>query len=155
MAERVKSDLKVEWDAERCPIVDGIIFGDGRVKRMGLDWVRNAAGRLELAVRPAGWTSLAELMEKGDLQWTGITPRCANIDAAMGLRLSCGEGGLGADGFVAVVQADRGEILWIAFFTQSNPFEVVQLAGDQVMAKTSLGTWWQFPLHSPESVTLL
>jgi len=61
---------------------------------------------------------------------------------------------MGADGFVAVLRLDNGEIVWIAFFTRSNPFEEIQLVEDQVMARTNLGMWWQFPLHSPEMVTL-
>ncbi len=139
MSEKSRFDLKTEWDAGRCPIVEGLISGEGRVKDMNVEWVRDASGRLALWVRAAGWSSLLELVPNGKLQWTGVIPLCTASDVDRNLRVVCGEGGLGCDGFVAVIRSDLDEILWIAFFTQSNPFEVVQLAEDCVMARAAWG----------------
>jgi hypothetical protein len=148
-------DLTAEWNAERCPIIDGIVFGDGRVRRIATPWRQGKSGRLEIVIEPVGWTSLAELAKTGELQWTGIISLSEAIDLARNIRILGGEGGLGGDGFVANVRNDDGMVVWIAFFTSSNPFEVVQIHGDHVLAKTNLGTWWHFPVDAPDRVTLL
>lgn len=147
-------DLTAQWSAERCPIIDGIVFGDGRVKLISADWQKQADGRLGIVLKPGGWTTLAELHAKGQLQWTGTIALCEAVDLAKNIRVLGGEGGLGSDGFVANVRSDNGKIVWIAFFNNSNPFEVVQIHNHHVLAKTNLGTWWRFPLDAPDRVTL-
>jgi hypothetical protein len=150
----IDTDLQTHWAAEQCPIIDGIIFSDGRLRLMTVEWVRGQAGRLELSVSPGGWTSVAELASNSRLQWTGIIPLCNTEDLARKLRVIGGEGGLGSDGFVAVTSADNGAIVWIAFFNGSNPFEAIEIIGDWIVAKTNLQTVWRFPIGCPENVTL-
>lgn len=145
-------NLQAEWDAERCPVVNGIIFGDGRVRLMSVGWRGRPGDSLELSVRPAEWTTLNELAEVNPLQWTGIIPLCNCEVAARKLRIFGGEGGSGSEGFVAITNADNGEIAWIAFFNESNPFEAIEFVGEHVVAKTNLGTYWRFPLDFPENV---
>jgi hypothetical protein len=155
-SERVASelDLAAQWAAERCPIIDGIVFGDGRVKLISARWERQEDGRLEIVLKPSGWTTLAELHAREQLQWTGVIGLCEAVAPAKNIRVLGGEGGLGSDGFVAYLRNDDGRINWIAFFNSSNPFEVVQVHEDYVLARTSLGTWWRFPLDAPDRLTL-
>jgi hypothetical protein len=150
----VDAELAAQWAAERCPVIDGIVFGDGRVKQVLATWRKQEGSRLEMVIEPGAWTTLEDLYGKGSLDWTGIIDRCTVEDPARGIRILGGEGGQGSDGFVAALRSDSGEIVWIAFFTTSNPFEVVQIHGDSVLAMTNLGTWWRFPLDAPERVTL-
>lgn len=147
-------DLADQWAAERCPVIDGIVFGDGRVKQVLATWKEQEIGRHRIVIEPGGWTTLEDLREKGSLDWTRVIDLCTAEDPARGIRILGGEGGQGSDGFVTALRSDSGEIVWIAFFTTSNPFEVVQIHGDFVLAKTNLGTWWRFPLDAPEQVTL-
>jgi hypothetical protein len=148
------TDLADQWAAERCPVIDGIVFGDGRVKQVLATWKKQEDGRLGIVIEPGGWTTLEDLREKGPLDWTGVIDLCTAEDPARGIRILGGEGGQGSEGFVTALRRDSGEVVWIAFFTTSNPFEVVQIHGDFVLAKTNLGTWWRFPLDAPERVTL-
>lgn len=148
------AELAAQWAAERCPVIDGIAFGDGRVKQVLASWKKQEDGRLEMVIEPGAWTTLEDLHGKGPLDWTGIIDLCTAEDPAKGIRILGGEGGQGSDGFVAALRSDSEEIVWIAFFTTSNPFEVVQIHGDFVLAKTNLGMWWRFPLDAPERVTL-
>ncbi|WZO99388.1 hypothetical protein EP7_000994 [Isosphaeraceae bacterium EP7] len=148
------ADLADQWAAERCPLIDGIVFGDGRVKHVLAAWKKQENGRLGLVVETGEWTTLKDFRRKGSLDWTEIMELCTTEDPARGIRILGGAGGLGGDGFVAALRTDSGEISWIAFFTASNPFEVVQIRGDFVMARTNLGMWWRFPLDAPDRVTL-
>lgn len=146
-------DLSAHWKAEQCPIIDGIIFGDGRVRTMSAEWRDGKNGRLELVVEPHGETTLTELASAGKLQWTGVIALCNAADSAKNLCVLGGEGGLGSDGFVAVLDNEQ-TIKWIAFCNNSNPFDVVQISDDCILAKSTLGTWWRFPLQAPEQITL-
>jgi hypothetical protein len=149
-------NLAAQWKAERCPLINGIVFGDGRVKLVSADWRKQENGRLGLVLEPSGWTTLAELHRRGELRWTEtMGSLCEAVDPTRNIQVQVGEGALGSQGFVACLRNDSGEIMWIAFFDSSNPFEVVQVHDDRVLAKTNLGTWWQFPLDSPDRVTLV
>ena len=150
----IDPDLAAQWAAERCPVIDGIVFGDGRVKQVLATWVKQENGRLGMVIEPGGWTTLDDLHGRRPLDWTGIIDLCTAEDPARGIRILGGEGGQGSEGFLAALHSDSGEIAWIAFFTTSNPFEVVQIHGDFVLAKTNLGAWWRFPLEAPERVIL-
>lgn len=148
------AELAAQWAAERCPLIDGIVFGDGRVKQVPATWKKQEDGRLEMAIDPGVWTTLEDLRREGSLDWTEIIELCTAEDPARGIRILGGEGGQGSDGYVAALRSDSGEIVWIAFFTTSNPFEVVQIHGDFVLAKTNLEMWWRFPLNAPDRVAL-
>ena len=148
------ADLADQWSAERCPVIDGVVFGDGRVKQLLATWKKQDDGRLGIVIEPGEWTTLGDLREKESFDWTEIIDLCRADDPVRGLQILGGEGGQGADGFVAALRKDSGEIAWIAFFTTSNPFEVVQVHGDFVLAKTNLGMWWRFPLDAPVLVVL-
>ncbi|SIN81915.1 hypothetical protein SAMN05444166_1079 [Singulisphaera sp. GP187] len=148
------ADLAAQWVAENCPIIDGIVFGDGRIKQLFAVRNKQVNEGPGMKIQPGGWMTLADLQKKGQLDWTGILDLCVAEDLARGIRILGGEGGYGADGFVANIRSDSGEIVWIAFFTSSNPFEEVQIHSDHVLARTNLDMWWRFPLDAPEEVTL-
>jgi hypothetical protein len=147
-------DLAGHWASEKCPVLDGVIFGDGRVRLLRAEWQNGPNDRLILVVEPQGWTTLTELDSSNGLEWTEVCPMCSAVDVANNIRVLGGEGGLGSEGFVAVLRSDNGEIKWIAFCASSNPFEAVRVGDDHILAKSTLGTWWRFPLASPDLVTL-
>ena len=148
-------DLTAQWRAERCPIIDGIVFGDGSIKLVNANWQKQENGRLGIVLKPGGGTTLAELHAKGRLQWTGVIGQCEAVDVVRNIRVIGGEGGLGSDGFVANVRDDDGKVVWLAFFNISNPFATVQIHDDHVLARTTLETWWRFPLDAPDRIMLL
>jgi hypothetical protein len=148
-------DLQGHWDAEECPIVEGVIFPDGRIWSISAEHVLGNPGvQIEQVLRPQDWTSLAELVAAGPFHCSNLCSNSELVDAAINRRIICGEGSWGGDGFVAVLKADSGKILWIAFFSTSNPFLSVKLEGDQVIATSNHGIRWRFPLNSPQEVTL-
>lgn len=148
------SELAAHWAAERCPVIDGIIFGDGRIKPMLANWRQTGDGTIQLVVEPGESTTLNELRPKKPIEYTGIIVLCSAEDPVRRIQIIGGEGGLGADGFVAALRVDSHSIVWIAFFTNSNPFELVQINDGIVLAKTNLNIWWRFPLDDPARVTL-
>ena len=50
--------------------------------------------------------------------------------AVAGLRLVCGEGAMGSDGFVAAVRPSDGALAWVAFFDCSHPFSAISIVED-------------------------
>ncbi|WP_404932194.1 hypothetical protein [Massilia atriviolacea] len=64
----------------------------------------------------------------------------------------CGEGAMGNEGFVAVV--NEAGLAWAGFFTASNPFQQVAVAGACLVARTTHGSTWRFPLGAPWQVRI-
>jgi len=60
-----------------------------------------------------------------------------------------GEGSMGSDGFVALLRSSDQAPKWIAFFDFSNPFEAIEIQGDQILATSSLGEQWAIPINQP------
>lgn len=106
------------------------------------------------SIQRGNWTRLTDLDAKTALRFTGLISLCETTDVFRNLRAIGGEGGNGSDGFVAAVEARSGVLLWIAFFTQSNPFVSVELRGSDILATTNLDTHWRFPLDSPGDVEI-
>lgn len=145
-------DMQAQWVKKHCPIVDGVVFRDGRVKLLSVNWTRGPTNRMELSVKPAEWTTLDALDRNQQLQWTGVIELCRTEHDNM--LLIGGEGGLGSDGFVAAVSLPEAKVIWIVFCNESNPFDVVTVLNDVVRARSTLGTWWCIPLKFPDQLRL-
>lgn len=139
--------IREHWESRSCPILNGIVFPDDTafllnvVPPTGADdrYVIVAAARRPLAsVGPVAWTQVAELARATD----PVRDTTAIV----------GEAGMGADGFVAAMQGTSGQLKWLAFFDCSNPFHVVSVRQDAVVARTNLDVEWTFPLEHPECV---
>jgi hypothetical protein len=67
--------------------------------------------------------------------------------------VSCGESGWGSAGFVAM-RNHQEELLWIAFFDFSNPFDRVEEQGRLVIARSTFGAIWTFDHDAPTRVVV-
>ncbi|MCK6588071.1 MAG: hypothetical protein L6Q76_10845, partial [Polyangiaceae bacterium] len=86
--------------------------------------------------------------------WVNVTVLATFNWSDKGLLLSCGEGAMGNEGFVAASDASSGQIRWVAFFNCSNPFIRVCAKDDNVVAENNHGHLWLFPRASPERVVI-
>ncbi|MGD9636814.1 MAG: hypothetical protein AB7G28_11585 [Pirellulales bacterium] len=145
-------DINEMWRAESCPILNGIIFPDGRVREVHIRSDRVNGKNSTPIIQRGNWTRLIDLNAAKPLQTTGLISLCEATDESRNLCVQGGEGGLGGDGFVAALKLDTGNLLWIAFFTESNPFVSIELYENEVLSLTNHGTCWRFPLRSPEDV---
>lgn len=137
------SNIQRLWLSERVPAVNGIYFPDDSVCLVNFS-------RLE-RLGTFSISSLERLQELPDVESTSdLTETCsANLN---GLRAVGGEGSSGGDGFVALL--DGEQLRWIAFFDCSNPFDSVCLERERVVAKSSHGVCWIFPLDNPEAFAI-
>jgi hypothetical protein len=65
-----------------------------------------------------------------------------------------GEGGLGSDGVIAVIDRKTDSLEWCFFMDNSNPFERVEIALGKIIATTNLGHAWTIDLRNPKAVAV-
>ena len=141
-------DLEQAWQQGACPIVNGLLFPDGTVLPVNI--LPSRAGAPTFEPR----TTLKALDASAPLEWTaiGVLAHAVSLDgsySAVG-----GEGGMGSDGFVAVTLGPDKQLLWVAFFDHSNPFEEIRFDGEDVVARSNLGREYRFPVASPENLVV-
>lgn len=142
--------IQEKFEEEECPLFDGVLFGTGAIVLMESRTYVGDSGVVG-QVRPLARSTLDSFLEYNPDGWVSFTSLSSSRWELAGLVLTCGEGSLGADGFVAVREID-GPLRWIAFFQNSNPFTSVSLAGDEVVALSTLNHLWRFPVDRPEFV---
>jgi NAD(P)H-hydrate repair Nnr-like enzyme with NAD(P)H-hydrate epimerase domain len=84
--------------------------------------------------------------------WTSLIELSSITLQVEGIRLSCGEGGYGSDGFVAASNIDNNHLRWLAFFQRSNPFVAIKLSGGNAIVYSTNKQLWTFPIFKPEHV---
>jgi len=118
------------WREDRCPSVEGMVFADGRIVLLQAEWELGAEYPEKMFAYRAqkdGVTSIGELKQNGELEWTYIARLVSPADERDNLRVWCGETSWGSEGFVALATADTDQPIWIAMFGNSNPFESATL----------------------------
>ncbi|NHZ93163.1 hypothetical protein F2P45_29745 [Massilia sp. CCM 8733] len=143
--------VEANWKQFRMPCVCGILTGDGTVLLME-ERSDYHEGNYRCQTWPVCETTIDSLCEYG-MEFVDLTdyvrqPPIPGTNA----RAVCGEGSMGGDGFVAVVN-DHG-LVWAIFFTASNPFYEVNVVGDCVEAMSTHGVLWRFPIYRPWDIAL-
>jgi hypothetical protein len=142
--------LDASWANMRAPIVDGIMFPDGRVVLLMCSYMRNSAGRQVLSVRRGRRTRLEAVAREG---WESSLAENSTAECrarnGLSVRVSCGEGSLGGDGYVAATDLSMKRLLWLVFCTVSNPFVAVRVKQDVVIVESTLPSVWRIPLLEP------
>ena len=146
--------IQKAWKEEKCPIINGIIFGNGKVVLLDVEDFHSIIRKRmqKKSIKVISHSDLNELEDTNRLEWSYITELFEINDSSRGIRISCGEGGMGADGFVAVTQEGTDVLEWIAFFDISNPFMEIHIHDNEIIATTNLGDKWHFLMNKPESV---
>ncbi|MGW7286573.1 hypothetical protein ACWGH4_13935 [Streptomyces sp. NPDC054847] len=108
------------WEDSELPIKDAVHFADGHSCDVTLD-----------PDVPGGFRVLApfdlnEMLERDPL-WVSSVDGLAAVDLGEKGLLWGGEGSYGSEGFIARLTADRA-LIWAMFFTESNPFDRIQLS---------------------------
>ncbi|MGW7453381.1 hypothetical protein [Streptomyces sp. NPDC054787] len=110
------------WVDFQLPIRDALHWADGRSCDVELD-----------SDAPSGLRVLApfdldEMLER-DPSWVSSVDGLVAADLGSKGLLWGGEGSYGSEGFVARLTVDRA-LTWAIFFTESNPFDRIQLSGN-------------------------
>lgn len=141
----------------RLPIASGVFFGDGRwipVQPQMIDELASGSAGSRYVIHPGVSRNIEELGREESDGFAAITELVEESasDESRNLRVCCGEGSYGGDGFVALLRADDGSPIWVAFFEDSNPFVSVRLTESEAIGVTNLGHEWRFPIDAPERV---
>ena len=145
--------IQTAWKDERCPILNGIVFGTGHVKLLHVEFSPKSGGA-DYTVKEYGTTDIGLLEESKQLTWTYLGQLFETFDKKQGIRISCGEGGMGGDGFVAVSKGTEDWLEWIAFFDCSNPFVEIKALDDEIVGMTNIDNIWRFSLQNPGLITV-
>jgi hypothetical protein len=136
---------------QRCPGINSICYSNGEVQLIDIivDWKHPVVYEIHLGIK----TSIAELERENKLSWNDCVIRDQIITDEPKVEILCGEGNLGADGFIAVINASD-KLDWVAFFDCSNPFVKLAFKDGVIYAESSLGHTWKLPLLSPHNLTI-
>ncbi|MDM5181103.1 hypothetical protein PO883_28370 [Massilia sp. DJPM01] len=135
------------WKTDSLPDFIGIIAGDGTM--LALEETEDYVDRRpRYDIRPAGLTSIDSFAGNPENYFNEVTPYIhrAPIIGTEAYAI-CGEGVMGNEGFVAVVNP-RG-LVWAACFSVSNPFYEVRVVDHCVAATSTHEIIWRFPVVRP------
>jgi hypothetical protein len=81
-----------------CPLIEGVIYSDGTLQLFDVEvsWARPSQYKL----KPSYVTSIDELERKGELWWSSCIIMGQYFDEKESLRVICGGGNFGGDGFI-------------------------------------------------------
>lgn len=141
--------VDANWKQLRIPHFCGVVTGDGTVLVME-ERAHYDNGQRRCHIWPVCETTIDSLSEYG-MEFVELTAYVRQPPIpGTGARAVCGEGPMGNEGFVAVVN-DHG-LVWAIFFSVSNPFHEVNVVGDYVEAMNNHSVLWRFPIHRPWDV---
>jgi hypothetical protein len=150
MTNKSSIDINNEWKNGRLPIINGILYHDGSIDWINIDY-DNTKRKIEYGSR----ININELLSEDDFGFSYIGVNDRTKDVNNSLNVCCGEGGFGGDGFVVVESTANDEIIWVAFFETANPFIKVEVTGDTVYAINNLGEKWCFNIYRPKEIHIV
>ena len=151
------------WRGDTCLATDSIQFGNGAVALFAVEELRSTGkNKLKLHQMSTWLTVLSERignpLTDGILSWVTRMNAIEVEFAGQQLQIECGEGGgNGSFGYVAVSSMDTedsDELVWVAFFYDSSPFDELTLDGEVLHALTTCGWRYSFSLSNPTDVAV-
>ncbi|WP_406512476.1 hypothetical protein OG851_21685 [Streptomyces sp. NBC_00161] len=132
------------WADFELPIRDALHFADGHSCNVDLD--SDAPGGLRVLAP----FDLDEILES-DPSWVSSVDGLTAVDLGSRGLLWGGEGSYGSEGFIARLTVDRA-LIWAIFFTESNPFDRIQLSGDVATFSSTSGFEITVDIDDPRTV---
>ncbi|MGW8487028.1 hypothetical protein [Streptomyces sp. NPDC055886] len=119
------------WEDFQLPVRDALHFADGNSCDVAID-----------SYMPSGLKVLApfdldETLER-DPPWVSAVDGLVTVGLGSKGLLWGGEGSYGSEGFIARLTVERA-LVWAIFFTESNPFDRIQLSGNLATFSSTSG----------------
>lgn len=138
--------VEAHWKTHCLPDMVGIVAGNGRMLALDEQAFDEGAGR-RLTVR-AGALSTVDAQDVARHGYSEVIPYVQRAPiGATGAWAICGEGIMGNEGFVAVLNPHG--LVWAMCSGLSNPFCDIAVAGDCVEARSTHDIVWRFPATRP------
>ncbi|MFH9756782.1 hypothetical protein OG554_21445 [Streptomyces griseus] len=125
------TDIERLWEDFQLPIRDALHFADGDSCDVALD------SGVPSGLRVLSPFDLAEILES-DPSWVSSVDGLVAVDLGSRGLLWGGEGSYGSEGFIARLTGER-TLIWAIFFSESNPFDRIQLAGNVATFSSTSG----------------
>jgi len=144
--------VQSHWQEDECLAVDGITFSDEKnILLKCVSYLQD--NKIGFHVHPLAATNIDSILSYDPNLWASIDELDSRVISEEGLRISCGDGGFGSNGYVACLKGER--VLWTAFLSSSNPFCQVTFEQNQIIALSTHNHQWIFPLDAPELVRVI
>jgi len=145
--EPVNQELIERWRSGDVLHVDGIAFPSGVVTLMTSFTMRTGT-TIRCHAQPLADTSVASLLEYDESIWVPVTT-LDSLGWTPAIKIVCGEGPMGNEGFVAATEPQSNFPLWVLFSSHSNPFTALSREGDHIVAEAGYGQSWRIPVAEP------
>ena len=143
------------WANEECPYFDLIMCEDGKV--FPLKIVNE--DELEICVMKSdSWIpiSLVPNLENENSLNEGFASIDSQDFPEMDVRISCGECfSSGENGYISLSRLSSDDLIWLAFFVASNPFNSISINKGLVVANSTDGRIFSLDLKNPTSVEIV
>ena len=133
--------------------VEGVVFGDGKVILCECLKIKKE-GKTSVVVSLIGDSTVASILQYDPDPWVQLTEMDRHEIPGRGLVISCGEGAMGNEGYIAVCEQSTNRLVQFAFFTCSNPFTSVRYEKECVVAENSREEEWSFSLGNLQEITI-
>lgn len=134
------------------PSLNGIIYPDGTIDLLNVkvDW----GPPIQYSLKSETKSSIELLDNEGKLQWNDCAILVTAIDIKQSIEIVAGEGDYGSDGFIGVIDLSTRNLIWLAFFNCSNPFDRLDIKEEKIYATSTNGCLWKFVIKSPIDIEI-
>lgn len=129
-------------DSEYLPVVNGVVYSDGRVERYTISVDENRRRTLS-----NGGIS-CDIFES--VAYVNDELTCED----MGIKFACGEGSYGGDGFVLAERSNTSELIWLMSFDDSNPFVKLERKEGSLFAENNCGEVWHINIADINKINI-
>lgn len=137
--------IQQKWADDLCRIEDGIFFGNDEVILID--------GTPEAGYDFSARTSIERMIADNPDTWCFLYRGVPAVDEYHGVGIDFGETSWEGEGFVAVVVASTGSLIWLLHLSTSEPFVEAVIDGDNIRAVSGgypMRYEWSIPLMAPE-----
>jgi hypothetical protein len=145
--------IQKKWSGGFGLHVQGYVYGTGRVLLCDCKKIKSGKS-LSTSVSVAGESTLDSILASEEDPWVDLTECDSKNFEDKNIRLSCGEGAMGNEGYVAVSDLNTKRLIWMAFFTCSNPLTEIKFENETIIAENTYEQEWVFPVLNPEALTI-
>lgn len=145
--------LTLAWRNRKIPLINGVTFRDGTCIRLEL-YYANKNWSAKTAIKILDEDGGVDMWTIGVFGWTFFGEMFALSVQGKDIEIVGGEGGMGADGFIAALDIRDNAPLWVLFFDDSNPFDFAEVRGSTIRAHSTLDCIWEINLDDPTEISI-